>query len=167
MFTLHPLQLTNMFITLLLAKKFPQLSYILHYIIQASYKHKMCIQRWYHMQSTLCSFVCCCYWNMGIDLLYSIEGIQINITLAMYNLHVQCTCSPNYRLEPKCSKEARVKKKLNRSLTCKQRINLCSIVAYTLHLQILFGLHVQIHCRIFEQKVQYVVQNLLIDWLLE
>ena len=53
--------------------------------------------------------------------------------------YVQFTCSPNYRLEPKCSNEARLKKKVNRSLTCKQWINLCSTVAYTLNLQILFG----------------------------
>lgn len=30
--------------------------------------------------------------------------------------YVQCTCSPNYRLEPKCSKEARVKKKSEQKL---------------------------------------------------
>ena len=34
-----------MFLMLLLAKNCRELSHILHYIIQASYKRKMCIQR--------------------------------------------------------------------------------------------------------------------------
>ena len=149
-----------MFITLLLAKNCPELSYTLHYIIQASYKHKMCIQRWHHMQTTLCSFVCCCYWNMGINLLYWIEGIQINVTVAMYNLHVLQITDLNLNVQ---TNQEWKKKKMNRSLTCKQWINLFSTAAYTLNLQILFGLHEQIHCRIFEQKVRYIVQNLVID----
>ena len=78
-------------------------------------------------------------------------------------VYVQFACSLNYRFEPQRSNESRVKKKMNRSLTCKQWINLFSTVAYTLNLQILFGLHEQIHCRIFEQKERYIVQNLVID----
>ena len=109
------------------------------------------------MQTTLCSFVCCCYWNMGIDLLYWVEGMQINITVAMYNLHVVQITDLNLNVQTK----QELKKKLNRSLTYKQWINQCSTVAYTLNLQILFGLHEQIHCRIFEQKVRYIVYLLI------
>ena len=151
-----------MFITLLLAKNCPELSYTLHYIIQASYKHKMCIQRWHHMQTTLCSFVCCCYWNMGINLLYSIEGIQINIMVAMYNLLVVQITDFNLNVQTK-QEWKKSEQKLNLQATNK----LVFYGSLYFNVQILFGLLVQIHCRIFEQKVQYktcLLIGLFLSW---
>lgn len=55
--------------------------------------------------------------------------------VAKYNLYVVQITDLNLNVQTK----QELKKKANRSLTCEQRINLCSTVAYTLNLQILFG----------------------------
>ena len=44
---------------------------------------------WYHRQTTLCLCGCCCFWNLSISLLYSIEWIQINITAATIYSKIQ------------------------------------------------------------------------------
>ena len=44
---------------------------------------------WYHRQTTLCLCGCCCYWNLSISLLYSIEQIQFNITAATIYSKIQ------------------------------------------------------------------------------
>ena len=57
--------------------------------------------------------------------------------VAKYNLYVVQITDLNLKFNVQTKQE--LKKKANRSLTCEQRINLCSTVAYTLNLQILFG----------------------------
>ena len=109
----------------------------------------------HHMQTTLCSFVCCCYWNMGIDLLYWIKENR-----STYGGYVQFVCSPNYRFEPQRSNEARVKKS-------EQKLNLQAMNKPVLYGSLYFKLtnFVWFTCTNPLQDIwaKGTVQNLLID----
>ena len=56
---------------------------------------------------------------MGIDLLYSIEGIRINITVSMYNLHVDQITDLNLNVQTKQELKKKIKQKLNLQATNK------------------------------------------------
>ena len=104
-FTLHPLQLTKMFITLLWAKNCPELS---HINIKYVYKDGTTCRQ----PSVYLSVVVIEIWAS----IYSIGGIQINITMAMYNLHVVEITDLNLNVQ---TKQEKSEQKLNLQATNK------------------------------------------------